>query len=271
MPFWVCDRARAYDSAMLGALRTIRDWILTIPALLSFIVVLLFGDIALRVARLFGDRPMEVVAGWVQRGLIASFGIVGTRLEVDRSAGVVGSTGYLFIANHQSLFDIPMFGGVLRSNFPKYVAKRELGRWIPTISFNLRRGGNVLIDRANRTQAMRAIKEFGAKVQERGVSAVIFPEGSRSRDGHLKEFKTAGPVMLMKSADRLAVVPAAIDGSWKLLKHKLLPIPFGTRVRIKFLDPIERLPGEDPRELLERARQQIEATLEGWRLEAAAG
>lgn len=253
---------------MLRILRTVRDWILTVPALVSFAFVLLFGDIALRVARIFGDRPMEVVAGWVQRGLIASFGIAGTRLEIERSAAMERATGYLFISNHQSLFDIPMFGGVLRSNFPKYVAKKELGRWIPTISFNLRRGGNVLIDRANRTQAMRAIKEFGARVQQRGVSAVIFPEGSRSRDGRLKEFKTAGPVMLMKSADRLAVVPAAIDGSWRLLGNKMLPIPFGTKVRIKFLDPIERQAGEDPRELLERARVQIEATLERWRLEA---
>jgi len=256
---------------MRRILAAIRDWVLTIPTMLAFGAVLGLGDLALRVARLFGIRPMEVTVGWVQRVLIWTFLLIGTRVEVERPATLEHSKGYLFISNHQSLFDIPMFGGILLDNFPKYVAKAELGKWIPTISYNLRRGGNVLIDRGSRTQAMRAIKDFGAEVQERGVSAVIFPEGSRSRDGRLKEFKVAGPVTLMQAADQLAVVPTVIDGSWKLLRHKMLPIPFGTKVRIKFLDPIDRAQGDDPREILERARNQIEATLEAWRVEALAG
>jgi len=155
------------------------------------------------------------------------------------------------------------------SNYPKYVAKQELGKWIPTISFNLRRGGNVLIDRTNRIESMRAIRDFGKTVQARGVSAVVFPEGSRSRDGHLKEFKPGGTIALLKAADQLPVVPAVIDGSWKLLRHKLMPIPAGTRVRIRFLDPIPRQPNEDPAELLERVRSEIEAVLDGWRAKPA--
>lgn len=253
----------------MSSLRLAFSWILTIPTLLLFLLTLLVGDVALRVARLFGDRPMEVTAGAVQRVLMWTFVVSGTRFVIERSPLVEAGRGYLFISNHQSLIDIPLFGGVLFSNFPKYVAKQELGKWLPTISFNLRRGGNVLIDRANRLQSMQAIRSFGRSVQERGVSAVLFPEGSRSRDGALKEFRPGGTVALMEAADQLPVVPAVIDGSWKLLRHKLMPIPFGTKVRIRFLDPINRRPGDDPVELLERVRADIEGVLELWRSEPA--
>ena len=253
----------------MGTARTIISWILTIPTLLAFFGTLLIGDVFLRISRLFGERPMEWTVGIIQRVLIWTFLFSGTRVTVDRSALVEAGKGYLIVANHQSLFDVPLFGGVLVSNYPKYGAKQELGKWIPTISFNLRRGGNVLIDRTNRIESMRAIRDFGKTVQARGVSAVVFPEGSRSRDGHLKEFKPGGTIALLKAADQLPVVPAVIDGSWKLLRHKLMPIPAGTRVRIRFLDPIPRQPNEDPAELLERVRSEIEAVLDGWRAKPA--
>ena len=250
-------------------MRWIASWIVTIPTLFLFFLTLLIGDVFLRVARLFGERPMEWTVGIVQRVLIWTFLPSGTRVTVDRSEQVEAGKGYLIVANHQSLFDVPLFGGVLISNYPKYVAKRELGKWIPTISFNLRRGGNVLIDRSKKGESMSAIREFGQTVQRRGVSAVVFPEGSRSRDGRLKPFKPGGTIALMESADQLPVVPAVIDGSWKLLRHKLMPIPFGTRVRIRFLDPIARRPGEDPAELLERVRAEIDGVLTTWRAEPA--
>ena len=213
---------------------------------------------------------MEWTVGIVQRVLIWTFLFSGTRVTVDRSALVEADKGYLIVANHQSLFDVPLFGGVLLSNYPKYVAKQELGKWIPTISFNLRRGGNVLIDRTNKRESIRAIRDFGRDVQARGVSAVVFPEGSRSRDGLLKPFKPAGTIALMRAADELPIVPAVIDGSWKLLRHKLMPIPFGTKVRIRFMDPISRSADENEAEVLDRVRAQIEGVLEGWRTGPAA-
>ena len=63
------------------------------------------------------------------------------------------------VSNHQSMFDIVVIGGVLFTNYPKYVAKKELGRWLPSISLNLRRGGNALIDRKDRIGSLRAITE----------------------------------------------------------------------------------------------------------------
>ena len=111
---------------------------------------------------------------------------------------------------------------------------------------------------------MAAIEAFGATCQERDVAAVIFPEGSRSRDGRLKEFKKPGTVKLLTGADEMPVVPAVIDGSWRLLTNKMFPIPFGTRVRIRFLEPIERRPDEDRTELVDRCRDAIAGVLEEW-------
>jgi 1-acyl-sn-glycerol-3-phosphate acyltransferase len=157
------------------------DWIVTIPFLLAFGATLLVFDPLQRVARLFGQRPQELVAGALQVALIQVFKIAGTTLEVERSPKVEPSKPYLFISNHQSLFDIPIFGGLLFSNFPKYVSKAELAKGIPSISYNLRRGGNALIDRGDRDQATEAIRALGRQVCERGVSAVLFPEGTRAR------------------------------------------------------------------------------------------
>lgn len=253
----------------MGLLRTVRDWIFTIPTLIAFGGTLAIGDPILRFSRLFGLKAMEWTVAVEQRVLIWTFRLSGMRLSIERSPGLEKGKGYVIVSNHQSIFDIPLLGGTLLSNLPKYVSKVELGKGIPLVSYNLRRGGNCLIDRKDARGAMRAIKAFGATCQERDTAAVIFPEGSRSRDGRLKEFKAAGTAMLMAGADEMPVVPAVIDGSWRLLTNKMFPIPFGTKVRIRFLDPIERHPDEDRSELIERCRSEIAATLDEWQVTQA--
>jgi 1-acyl-sn-glycerol-3-phosphate acyltransferase len=159
------------------------------------------------------------------------------------------------------MFDIVLIGGMLFTNYPKYVAKKELGRWIPSISLNLKHGGNALIDRADRMQSVRAITAMAKTAQERNVSVVIFPEGTRSRDGRLGEFKRAGTEALLRAADQLPVVPAAVDGSWRL--SNMLPMRFGSKVRIRFGAPIERRPG-DANAVMMAARGFIEDALADW-------
>jgi 1-acyl-sn-glycerol-3-phosphate acyltransferase len=248
--------------------RRLFEWIPTIPFLLAFGLALVVFDVAGRIVRPFSLRGFEYVMAALQRTLTALFAICGTRVEIERPPSIRPHTGYAVIANHQSLFDIAILGGTLFTNFPKYVAKKELGRRIPSISLNLRQGGNALIDRNDRRQAIRAIRDMARTAQERGVSVVIFPEGTRSRDGTLGAFKTAGSDALLRQANRLPVVPMAIDGAWQLLRHNMKPVPFGTHVRVRFGDPIPRSPG-DSEAVIATAERFIAGTLAEWRGDCA--
>jgi 1-acyl-sn-glycerol-3-phosphate acyltransferase len=241
------------------------DWVSSVPFLLAFGAILVLFDPLQRLARLFGSRPHEAVVGCLNASLVAACRLCGTRLEVERAPGVRPNTPYLLIANHQSMFDIPIVGALLFTNYPKYVSKRELSHWIPSISYNLRRGGNALIDRADRAQAVEAIRALGERAETRGVSVVIYPEGTRSRSGELKPFKPAGVIALLEAAPALEVVPVTIDESWRLLCHNLLPVPYGTRIRVRFANPIPRSPENDPAQILDRVHDEIEETLLRWR------
>ncbi len=255
------------DSAEATTSASPVDWLFTVPFLLVFGLLLLVFDPIQRIARLFGQRPQEVAVGALQYLLIQAFKLAGMRLIVERSAAVAPATPYILISNHQSMFDVPIFGGLLLTNYPKYVSKRSLARGIPSISYNLRAGGNALIDRGDREQAQREIRALGERAQERGVSAVIYPEGTRSRDGRLGKFKPAGTVTLLEAAPDLAVIPTTIDGSWKLLRHNLLPVPFGVQVRVRFGDPIARSRELSASEILDRCQELITADLDRWRAE----
>ncbi len=94
---------------------------------------------------------------------------------------------------------------------------------------------------------------------------MIFPEGTRARHGELGPFKPAGTVALLEEAPEAAVVPVAIDNSWRLLKHNFLPVPWGVRVRVSIGAPMARTPGEDPKALLDRVRNEIDRALAHWR------
>ena len=242
-------------------MRRLLSWATTLVFLPAFGLTLVVFDIAGRLVRPISLRAFEVVMGALQRTLTGLFSICGTRIEMEKHPDIESNQGYVIISNHQSLFDITMIGGFLFTNYPKYVAKTELGRWIPSVSLNLRRGGNALIDRKDRDQAVVAITEMARVAQERGVSVVIFPEGTRSADGRLKRFRRAGTVALLEAADRLPVIPTAIDGSWRL--NDMTPVPFGTTVKVRFGQPIPRRPG-DANDVLRAAQSQIAEALDEW-------
>jgi 1-acyl-sn-glycerol-3-phosphate acyltransferase len=252
----------------MAVVHTLLSWLTTLVFLPAFGAVMVVFDVAQRIAYLFGTRPQEYVAGAVQWVLVRTFGICGTRLTVERSPEIRPWTSYIIVSNHQSMFDIVILGSLFFSNFPKYISKRSLGRWIPTVSFNLRAGGHVLIDRGDAPQALASIRDLGRRVRAGGCSAMIFPEGTRAREGELGPFKPAGTLALLEEAPTTAVVPVAIDESWRLLRHNYLPVPFGTRVRVWIGAPIPRRPDEDPAALLAEVRTRIGATLDRWRRES---
>ena len=100
---------------------------------------------------------------------------------------------FIIIANHQSLLDIPLFMKFFRDRAVRFIAKDALGRHVPLVSEMLRAQEHCLIPRkAKPMEAMRYISDFGKRVVERKQIPILFPEGSRTRDGNVGKFFSAG-------------------------------------------------------------------------------
>ena len=123
----------------------------------------------------------------------------------------------LVIANHQSLIDILILIQMLGlERSPRFVAKRELKYGVPLVSFTLRKGGHCLIRRHGAPiETIRAVSEMARVCKKEKTSPVIFPEGTRSRDGRLGTFYSAG-VRKILEVEALPVAAIAIDGGWKV-------------------------------------------------------
>lgn len=164
--------------------------------------------------------------------------LIGTWFQFRNVNYIPKNVPIIFVANHQSLYDIIGIIWHLRRFHAKFVSKKELGRGIPSVSYNLRHGGSVLIDRKDPKQAISAIKELGQYIEKHKRSAVIFPEGTRSKDGTPKKFSENGIKMLCKYAPSAVIVPISINNSWKMVKFGLFPMGLGNRVEFLVHEPI---------------------------------
>ena len=175
---------------------------------------------------------------------------------------------FIVISNHQSLLDIPVFMKFLKGREMRFIAKDALGRHVPLVSEMLRAQEHCLIPRrAKPMEAMRYISDFGKRVVERKQIPILFPEGSRTRDGKVGKFFSAGFRQLTESTG-LPVVVCAIDGGWQLrdLRKLLTNLKCGCyRVKIvKIFDPPKNK--EECNEVLEESRILMQKQVDEWRL-----
>ncbi len=173
----------------------------------------------------------------------------GSRLETAGTAGLDGSSSYVFMANHQSLFDIP----ALLVSAPvetRFLAKRSLFQ-IPIFGWVLKAGGFVSIDRSSR---QRAQSGFAGALQElrRGASILVFPEGTRSLDGRLLPFKRGGFLLALRGG--VPIVPVGISGTLEMRERGSYRIRPGTAT-VRYGRPI------DPAGYGVRALDRLEAEL----------
>lgn len=159
--------------------------------------------------------------------------LLGTRYTFLNTELLPEKGPTIIVANHQSMYDIPPIIWGLRKFHPKFVSKKELGRGFPSVSYNLRHGGSALIDRKDRKQSLTAIRELGTYIERTGRCAVIFPEGTRSRDGNPKPFRMVGLKVLIKNAPSAQIIPISINNSWKLLRFG--KFPYGLGARLEFI------------------------------------
>ncbi|MBQ7501451.1 1-acyl-sn-glycerol-3-phosphate acyltransferase [bacterium] len=172
-------------------------------------------------------------------------------LQVKGRENLPEHGGYIVVGNHQSLVEsfVPLYE--LRALHPRYIAKKELGRWLPAISFALRSGGHCLIDRKDHEGALQKISALGRQVAEGEVSAIIFPEGTRSLEGDLQHFKKGGLLALLGSAPQADVLPMVVHNGHKIFPKGLPRVEAGAKVTLSFLPVLKRSDFADNEALIE--------------------
>ena len=220
-----------------------------IPAIAVYTVVLGIASITSS----FFDRKGHFAhrcARWWSRLILVTTGVQVTVEGLER---IVPGKTYVFVANHQSIYDIP----VLFWSIPfqlRIIAKESLGNF-PMLGPHLKRTGHMLVDRSRPDKA--GILGWASRLTSNGLSLIVFPEGTRSRTGMMGKFK-GGSILLAMQAG-LPLVPISVIGSRHVMKKGELTTRPG-HVTLLVPDPIETAGNAEPtpaqiRELAEQVRK----------------
>ena len=227
-----------------------------IPAITLYTIVLGAASI---VSSLF-DRRGYFAHGCARAWSWLILKTTGVRVTVEGLDRIVPGTTYVFVSNHQSIYDTP----VIFSSLPyqlRIIAKESLARF-PVLGWHLKRGGHLFVDRRHPDRA-GILKRWRALVSE-GLSLIIYAEGTRSGDGHVARFK-AGSFLLAIEAG-LPIVPVAVVGTRQVMpKGRLRTEP--AEVTLIVHDPIQPRAIASPtvhdaKALADRAHEIVAAAVE---------
>ena len=232
---------------------TAYKWIVVAPLLLFS--TLFLGVLIMLLSSLgapnFASRVFAT--GWARFNSAVSMMTVVTRgtenLDTQRS--------YVVVANHQSLYDIYVLYGFLGVDF-KWVMKKEL-RSVPILGLACELMGHILIDRSNTEAALNTINDARSRIVD-GMSVVFFPEGTRSRNGELRQFKKGAFRFAQEMG--LPILPVVIHGTKDILPSDTIELMPGEAC-IEILPAIEtdNLTPEDMSEVARTIREQIGSAL----------
>ena len=222
-----------------------------------FLTLLIFHPIQWFCFNVFGYNAHKKSVDALQFCLMRCLNILGTRFSFSNPHIIDSGKPLIVVANHQSMYDISPIIWYLRKHHPKFISKIELGKGIPSVSYNLRHGGSVLIDRKNPRQSLPAILKFGEYIENTKRCAVIFPEGTRSKTGKPKPFQTKGLELLFKKIPSALILPITINNSWKTLKYGKFPMGLGSHITFTVHEPLNLSTFADKAELI----QLIETTI----------
>lgn len=235
--------------------------VLSYPLSVVFYVVfgfwmILFHPIQWVCFNFFGYGPHKKSVDILNGLLLATTYLLGTTYKTKGLENIPEGEPLILVSNHQSMYDVSMIIWFLKKYHPKFISKIELGKGIPSVSYNLRHGGSVLIDRKDPKQALTEIKRLGLYIEQHQRSAVIFPEGTRSRDGHPKRFAENGLKILCKYAPSAYIVPLSINNSWKIVKNGIFPLSLGHRLSLEVHPPI-KVVGSSFEELFNQTKESV--------------
>jgi 1-acyl-sn-glycerol-3-phosphate acyltransferase len=166
--------------------------------------------------------------------LVRTTHLLGTRYQLVFKSKIPKNQPIVWVCNHQSLYDIPPLIWFMRKYHPKFISKIELGKGIPSVSFNLRHGDSVLIDRKNGSDAVKKIETIANYISKNNRSVVIFPEGTRSKTSVPKTFHRNGLKTLINNAPNALFVPVSINNSWKMQRFGMFPVGLFNKITFTF-------------------------------------
>ncbi|WP_214071999.1 lysophospholipid acyltransferase family protein [Mucilaginibacter sp. dw_454] len=221
-------------------MRKLLGFILSPIAIIAFLLVLvIFQPIQWVAYKWFGYSAHKKVVDVLNLCLFRTIYLLGNTVTFTNKQKLPASRPIIFLANHQSLLDIPPLIYHLRKYHAKFVSKIELTKGIPSISYNLKVGGGANIDRKDPRQSLMEMGKLGTRMKENNWSAVIFPEGTRSKDGKVRDFQAGGIAIILKKCPEALIVPIAIDGSWEMVRYGAYPLNTFTKMTWEVLEPIE--------------------------------
>ncbi len=192
----------------------------------------------------------EVVRRWGKSCIKNS----GADMEISGLENVPTDRPVLFVSNHQSNFDILLLLGILNCN-KGFVAKQELGK-IPLLGYWMVHTHCLFMDRSDMKQSMQTIIQAYEQLKN-GYSMIIYPEGTRSKGGPVKEFKAGSFKPAIKA--KVPVVPITLDGTFKVIDGDKDKSDGTDKVQVIVHPPIETadLSKEEIKELPARVQKLI--------------
>jgi 1-acyl-sn-glycerol-3-phosphate acyltransferase len=228
-----------------------RTVVYLIPAVSLYTIVLGTVSLLSTLVDRTGDLGHRCARAWAWLILKTT----GVRVRVSGLEHLDRSRSYVFAANHQSIYDIP----IVFTSFPmqlRIVAKQSLGR-IPFLGWHLHRTGHLLVDRRN--PGPDIVAKMKRLVSE-AHSLIVFPEGTRSVDGTMGAFKK-GPFLVAIDA-QLPVVPVSIRGSRHIMKKgRLMVCPGDVAITIHPPISTEGVTRDQARLFAERVRAVVAGDL----------
>jgi 1-acyl-sn-glycerol-3-phosphate acyltransferase len=227
-----------------------------IPSIAVYTIVLGFAS----VTSSFFDRRGHFAHGCARAWSWLILATTGVEVTVHGLERIVPGKTYVFVANHQSIYDIP----VLFWSIPfqlRIIAKESLGNF-PVLGPHLKRTGHMLVDRSRPDKA--GILGWASRLTSNGLSLIVFPEGTRSGTGMMGKFK-GGSILLAMQAG-LPIVPISVVGSRHVMKKGELTTKPG-HVTLIVHDPIETDANAEPtpaqiRALADQVREVIRPAVE---------
>lgn len=194
---------------------------------------------ALSVGSSFIDRSGYFAHRCARRWAWLILATTGVDVEIEGLDRLEAGRSYVFVANHQSIYDIPVIFWWVPFQL-RIIAKESLGRF-PMLGTHLRRTGHMLVDR--RRPDRRGVFGWANALTSKGLSLIVFPEGTRSPDGHVGVFKGGTFYLAMQAG--LPIAPLSIVGSRHVMRKGQLTTRPG-RVRLIVHAPIATTAQQDP-------------------------